>query len=112
MLAALDPDEFDVGADHVFAARNERQIGYLGGQDHLTGRGVSEEQVIDGEAILIPRKARPPVVFAWGSTSRSNTGTPSIATAAARLMAVVVLPTPPFWLTMAMTLLRGVGPGV
>jgi hypothetical protein len=28
--------------------------------------------------------------------------------AAAKLMAVVVLPTPPFWLTIAMTLLRGV----
>ena len=42
--------------------------------------------------------------LAWGSQSIRRVGRPSRARAAARLMAVVVLPTPPFWLTTAMTL--------
>src|ERR1700719_2613661 len=49
-------------------------------------------------------KPRPPVELAWGSQSMRSVGRPSRARAAARLMAVVVLPTPPFWLTTAMTL--------
>src|SRR6266851_3482565 len=54
-------------------------------------------------------KPRPPVVLAWGSQSISSVERPSRARAAARLMAVVVLPTPPFWLTTAMTLEGVVG---
>src|SRR3984885_7500859 len=49
-------------------------------------------------------KPRPPVVLAWGSQSINKVERPSRARAAAQLMAVVVLPTPPFWLTTAMTL--------
>src|ERR1035437_503966 len=37
--------------------------------------------------------------FAWGSQSTRRTLRPWRARQAARLMAVVVLPTPPFWLT-------------
>ena len=48
------------------------------------------------------------MVLAWGSQSMRRVGRPSRARAAARLMAVVVLPTPPFWLTTAMTLPGGV----
>src|SRR6266851_4888715 len=48
-------------------------------------------------------KPRPPVELAWGSQSMRRVGRPSRAMAAAKLMAVVVLPTPPFWLTTAMT---------
>src|SRR5277367_611986 len=55
-------------------------------------------------------KPRPPVELAWGSQSMRRVGRPSRAMAAARLMAVVVLPTPPFWLTTAMTL-DGMGVG-
>src|SRR5882672_1285347 len=54
---------------------------------------------------------RPPVELAWGSQSMSSVGRPSRAMEAARLMAVVVLPTPPFWLTTAMTL-DGMGSGL
>ena len=39
----------------------------------------------------------------WGSQSTSRVGTPLAAKLAARLMLVVVFPTPPFWLAMAMT---------
>src|ERR1035437_4867570 len=46
------------------------------------------------------------VLLAWGSRSMSSVRFPRSASAAARLMAVVVLPTPPFWLAMA-TIIRG-----
>src|SRR6516225_2039071 len=38
-----------------------------------------------------------------GSESSNSTRSPMAARAVPRLMAVVVLPTPPFWLAMAMT---------
>src|SRR5205085_48615 len=44
------------------------------------------------------------VLFAWGSRSTSRTRFPSSARPADRLIAVVVLPTPPFWLAIAMTI--------
>src|SRR5690606_25624805 len=50
----------------------------------------------------------------WGSTSMISTALPQAASAVARLMAVVVLPTPPFWLAMASTRARlraGAAPG-
>ena len=42
------------------------------------------------------------VVFACASTSTRRMRRSAIASAAARLTAVVVFPTPPFWLTIAM----------
>src|SRR5262245_37003154 len=45
----------------------------------------------------------PLVALAWGSTSARRTELPLIARAALRFTAVVVFPTPPFCLTMAMT---------
>src|ERR1700685_2623332 len=44
------------------------------------------------------------VALAWGSRSMSRVRQPAWARQAARLTAVVVLPTPPFWLTMAIIL--------
>ena len=49
---------------------------------------------------------RPLVQFACGSRSMSSTRWPRSARAAERLRAVVVLPTPPFWLAMATTFMR------
>ena len=46
----------------------------------------------------------PDVAFACGSASSSRTLRPSRASEAARFMAVVVLPTPPFWFAKAITL--------
>src|SRR4026208_2413244 len=43
-------------------------------------------------------------LLACGSRSRSRTRFPLRAKAAARLMAGVVFPTPPFWLAMAITI--------
>ena len=53
---------------------------------------------------LIPT---PAVRFACGSMSTSRTLKPSSASAPARLIAVVVLPTPPFWLAIAITCVKG-----
>src|SRR5258708_6754128 len=44
---------------------------------------------------------KPVDAFPWGSRSSSSTCSPTAARAVARLIAVVVLPTPPFWLAIA-----------
>src|SRR5437899_6821278 len=46
---------------------------------------------------------RPVEALPWGSESISNTRSPTAAKAVPRLMAVVVLPTPPFWLATTRT---------
>src|SRR5215210_8586213 len=48
---------------------------------------------------------KPLVAFPCGSMSTTRIFSPLPARYAARLMAVVLLPTPPFWLTMATTVL-------
>src|SRR5271157_239167 len=48
-------------------------------------------------------RPRPLVEFDCGSQSTSSVLTSAAASEAARLMAVVVLPTPPFWLATAIT---------
>src|SRR5580692_10593854 len=48
-------------------------------------------------------KPRPLVAFDCGSQSTSRVLTSAAAREAAKLMAVVVLPTPPFWLATAIT---------
>ena len=58
---------------------------------------------------LIPT---PAVRLACGSMSMSRTRKPSSASAPARLMAVVVLPTPPFWLAIAITCVKGITSGI
>ena len=48
-------------------------------------------------------KPSPLVELDCGSQSTSRVGTSAAASDAAKLMAVVVLPTPPFWLATAIT---------
>src|SRR6476620_9669268 len=43
----------------------------------------------------------PLVAFPWGSASRMSVRRSAIASEAAKLTAVVVFPTPPFWLAIA-----------
>jgi len=50
---------------------------------------------------------RPVVELPCGSQSASRTRISLTAREAARLIAVVVLPTPPFWLAIAITLPKG-----
>lgn len=54
----------------------------------------------------------PLVAFPWGSPSMSKVRRSATARLAARFTAVVVLPTPPFWLAMAMTRATGMFAGV
>src|ERR1035437_7790298 len=58
-------------------------------------------------ATLIPR---PTDRFACASMSTQSTLRPLSASAPAILMVVVVLPTPPFWFAIAITLATGVSP--
>src|SRR6266853_6185598 len=44
---------------------------------------------------------KPVDALPWASRSSSSTCSPTAARAVARLIAVVVLPTPPFWLAIA-----------
>src|SRR5215467_8957287 len=46
---------------------------------------------------------RPVDAFPWGSRSTISTFSPTAASAVPRLIAVVVLPTPPFWLAITRT---------
>src|SRR5882757_9103250 len=56
---------------------------------------------------------RPVLALPWGSASTISTRLPQAASAVARLTAVVVLPTPPFWLASAMMRARcGDGSGL
>src|SRR3990172_3435037 len=57
--------------------------------------------VKDNSSLEIPI---PEVEFPWGSASISRIFSPERASDAARLIAVVVFPTPPFWLAIAIIL--------
>src|SRR6201996_9051402 len=46
---------------------------------------------------------RPVEALPWGSMSMTSVGSPTAASAVPRLIAVVVLPTPPFWLATTRT---------
>src|SRR5271170_6549567 len=54
---------------------------------------------------------RPVEALPCGSRSTISTSSPMAASAVARLIAVVVLPTPPFWFAIAMTRGRGAAAG-
>src|SRR5271156_4713138 len=53
----------------------------------------------------------PVLALPWGSRSISSTRRSIAASAVARLIAVVVLPTPPFWFAIAITRGRGAAGG-
>src|ERR1700746_1464381 len=59
--------------------------------------------------MLLPGPVSKPialVALAWGSRSMSNMRLPFSAKQAERFTAVVVLPTPPFWLAIAKSFIR------
>ena len=62
---------------------------------------ISSYTVFSACSLSIPS---PLVVFPCGSISTTSTFFPSSAREAARLIAVVVLPTPPFWLATTIVL--------
>ena len=68
-----------------------------------SGARPSRNSYEPGERSFLPTP-KPVEAFPWGSKSINRTFSPTAARAVARLMAVVVLPTPPFWLAIAKTL--------
>ena len=73
----------------------------------MAGVGVgSDHQERIAGGIQVGCRPRPVVALPWGSESMTRTLRSLAAREAARLMAVVVFPTPPFWLAMAKTLLK------
>ena len=53
-------------------------------------------ETVCGITSVLPKNQKPEVAFACGSKSHSSTFAPRACSAAVRLTAVVVLPTPPF----------------
>ena len=68
---------------------------------------AADEEVVDRGAVLVAAEAEAAGGVGLGVAVDEEGWRPSRARAAARLMAVVVLPTPPFWLTMARILAGG-----
>ena len=71
------------------------------GRMQLRQRRVAQQQGVGARAAVAAVEPRPVEALPCGSRSISSTRC-SAASAVARLMAVVVLPTPPFWLAKAM----------
>ena len=92
----------------VGLAAEQVQLGRVGGSPPGESAGASRQtgillrlSVVAGSPsgfIRWTRRQRPPRLSLRGSASRSKVLAPAIAVAAARLIELVVLPTPPFWL--------------
>ena len=95
VLAADGIAQLDLGADEIDRRRREKERRDLGRPDDVAERHVLDEHVVHrrASASVTPR---PEVAFACGSRSTRRTRRSQAATEAPRLMAVVVLPTPPF----------------
>ena len=103
-LAALFAHELHLGAHEVAVRGHERQVGQVRRPRDLLERrpAAAASRTRCGRAWLCRRRARtsrcPAGRGPRGAPSRSRT-----ASDAARLIAVVVLPTPPFWFATART---------
>ncbi len=71
--------------------------------DDRPERLLAEQQVIGREATITRAESQPVEALPCGSRSTTSTFSPIAASAVPRLMAVVVLPTPPFWLATTRT---------
>ena len=100
-LATVRADQLDLRADEVGRRRRDEQRRDLGRPDDVGERDVADERVVDRQLDLVARVADADDALPCGSKSTSSTRYPRDATDAARLIAVVVLPTPPFWFATA-----------
>ncbi len=102
MLAPLHVDQLDLRTRQRHRGRHDREA-----RDSAWGRTASS--IVASPAGIRRRPANdrraacpdPSRAFPCGSRSISSTFSPTAASAVARLIAVVVLPTPPFWLAIA-----------
>ena len=72
-------------------------------EDHVGEPTAINQRVVERPANWSRATPTPLVALPCGSASTSRTRFSAIASAAERLTAVVVLPTPPFWFAIAMT---------
>jgi len=87
--------DFNFGAAEVHFAGDQAEAVEGGGFDLFQERALAQEGPV-GAAPSSFSRPRPLVALAWGSKSTRRTRRPTEARHAARLMVVVVLPTPPF----------------
>src|SRR5262249_5526230 len=80
-----------------FAATRSRSAKRVGFASSRSGAPSSKSML----ELPFARSPRPEVAFAWGSRSTTSARSPASARQAARLIAVVVFPTPPFWFAIA-----------
>src|SRR5215210_7334074 len=66
-------------------------------------RGAPSSNTSYMQPLALAETPKPLVAFPWGSISTIRIFSPNPARYAARLIAVVLFPTPPFWFTMATT---------
>jgi len=98
MLALRKRNEIDFRAREIPIRRDEREAGNARGKNE-GGRvvDVGGERLVDGARRRgLPLQSDPAGQVRRGSMSTSNTRWSARASDAARLMAVVVFPTPPF----------------
>ncbi len=103
-LACIEVDELDVGAHEVLVGRDDGEALEAGGLNGGGKVGVAEKGVIEGRSSGVLGDPEAGCRVSLGIASMTRTWRSLAASDAARLMAVVVLPTPPFWLAIAITL--------
>ena len=102
IFALVGLAEFEIGADEVGYGRDDGEVFDRGLQRGLCQRGVAGEQSVAAAPAQLMADAEAGAGIALRVDVDEQDLRPPTARAEARLMAVVVLPTPPFWLATAM----------
>jgi len=90
-LAVGDVHQLQVGANEVLVGGNDVKAIEGGGYGGVPRRGVAQDDMVEAGAIGSLAMPRPLVALPWGSESMTRILRSFAASAAARLMAVVVL---------------------
>ena len=59
VLAVVERDEFDVGAEQVLVRRDEAEVVDLGGERRLLGRDLAHDDLVGAGAVGIAEEAEP-----------------------------------------------------
>ncbi len=105
MRAILEADNFDLGSRQIHRCRKQLEPGHTRRYDCFHDYRRSDQHVVAGQLARIdPRLARS--MHCPEDRDRSAVHRqPIAASAVARLIAVVVLPTPPFWFATAIRII-------
>ncbi len=97
VLAVLERHQFDVGADQVLVRGDGAEVVELGGLASPARRDLAHDDLIGAVAVGIAQEAEAAGGVGLGiAIDQQRARRREEANDAARLMAVVVLPTPPF----------------